>query len=109
MQHGIELELAGVLPNEALPQRLTSADVFALPSLIEGHPKALLEAMSCGLACIGLDMPGVRDVIMHEQNGLLSTPNVEALAEGLRRVLDNPALAKQLGKQHGRGVWRILT
>ena len=97
-QHGVELELAGVLPNEALPERFIAADVFALPSLIEGHPKALLEAMSCGLPCVGLDMPGVRDVIMHEQNGLLCAPNAESLAEGIRRVLDNPALAKRLGQ-----------
>jgi glycosyltransferase involved in cell wall biosynthesis len=96
-QHGVEIEFAGVVPNERLAEKLISADVFALPSLIEGHPKALLEAMSCGLACVGLDVPGVRDVIRHGETGLLCAPTAAALAEGLARVLDDTALANRLG------------
>jgi len=97
-QYRVPLELPGVLPHEALPATLQSADAFVLPSLIEGHPKALLEAMSCGLPCVGLDVPGTRDVIVHERTGLLCPPTAEGLAAGLRRVLDDTDLAGQLGR-----------
>jgi glycosyltransferase involved in cell wall biosynthesis len=105
VQLGVDLELAGVVPNEALGAKLVSADLFALPSLIEGHPKALVEAMSCGLACVGLDVPGVRDVITHEQTGLLCAPNVGALAKAIARVLDDAALANRLGQ--AARVWSV--
>jgi glycosyltransferase involved in cell wall biosynthesis len=94
---GVETDFAGVLPNEALPARMAQCDAFVLPSLGEGHPKALLEAMSCGLPCIGTNVKGVRDVLRHEENGLLCTLNAEALAAALRRVLTDPALATRLG------------
>jgi glycosyltransferase involved in cell wall biosynthesis len=95
---GVSIEMRGVLPNEALPAALQAADVFVLPSLIEGHPKALLEAMSCGLPCGGLDVPGTCDVITHEQTGLLCAPTAEGLAAGLRRALDNADLANYVGR-----------
>jgi glycosyltransferase involved in cell wall biosynthesis len=97
-QRGVSIEMRGVLPHEALPAVLQAADVFVLPSLIEGHPKALLEAMSCGLPCVGLDVPGTRDVITHEQTGLLCVPTAEGLAAGLRRALDNADLANYVGR-----------
>lgn len=97
-RRGVSIEMRGVLPNEALPAALQAADVFVLPSLIEGHPKALLEAMSCGLPCVGLDVPGTRDAIIHEQTGLLCAPTAEGLAAGLRRVLEDADLANRLGQ-----------
>ena len=45
-------ECVGPQPWTSLPHWYHSADVFALPSLSEGHPKALAEAMACGLACV---------------------------------------------------------
>jgi glycosyltransferase involved in cell wall biosynthesis len=95
---GISLEMPGVLPHEALPAVLQTADIFVLPSLIEGHPKALLEAMSCALPCVGLDVPGTRDVIAHEQTGLLCPPTVGGLVASIDRVLDDTRLASQLGR-----------
>jgi glycosyltransferase involved in cell wall biosynthesis len=96
--HGISMEMPGVLPHEALPAVLQTADVFVLPSLIEGHPKAVLEAMSCGLPCVGLDVPGTRDAIAHEQTGLLCPPTVDGLVAGIDRLLDDTGLASQLGQ-----------
>jgi glycosyltransferase involved in cell wall biosynthesis len=95
---GVSIEMRGVLDHEALPAVLRTADVFVLPSLAEGHPKALLEAMSCGLPCVGLNVPGTRDVLRHEETGLLCEPNAEALAAGLGRALEDTALANRLGR-----------
>jgi len=98
VQFGVRVETPGVVPNAALPAVLQSADAFALPSLVEGHPKALLEALSCGLACVGLDVPGTRDVLQHERTGVLCPPTADGLAAGLQRVLDDDALAQRLGR-----------
>jgi len=97
-QLGVRVEMPGIVPNAALPAVLQSADAFALPSLVEGHPKALLEAMSCGLPCVGLDVPGTRDVLQHELTGLLCPPTADGLAAGLQRVLDDDPLAQRLGR-----------
>lgn len=98
VQRSVNIEMRGVLPHKALPAALQAADVFVLPSLIEGHPKALLEAMSCGLPCVGLDVPGTCDVISHEQTGLLCPPTAGELAAGLRRALDDADLADYVGR-----------
>ena len=55
---GVNLKVTDQIPNEKLPETYRQADIFVLPSLAEGHPKALLEAMSCGLACMASNIPG---------------------------------------------------
>jgi glycosyltransferase involved in cell wall biosynthesis len=94
---GVSLELRGSVPHEQLPALHRAADVFVLPSRIEGHPKALVEAMASGLPCIGADAPGIRDVIADEENGLLVPADVAALSAAIARVLDDDQLAARLG------------
>jgi glycosyltransferase involved in cell wall biosynthesis len=96
---GLELEAPGVVPHEELPRWHHRADVFVLPSRMEGHPKALLEAMASGLPCVGVDAPGIRDVLTHEQSGLLVAPTAEAVRGAVERVLGDPNLAAALGRQ----------
>lgn len=92
----LDIELRGVVPHAQLPALHREADVFVLPSKIEGHPKALVEALASGLPCVGTDAPGIRDVIRDGENGLLVAPVAEALRAAIARVLDEPALAKKL-------------
>jgi len=97
---GVEVEFAGTVEHSALPEQLRRADVFVLPSLIEGHPKALLEAMACGLPCVASDCEGNRDVIDDGETGLLAPfDDVQALAVQIARVLEDKALARTLGQQ----------
>lgn len=79
---------AGRVPNETLPKRLKEHSIFALPSLHEGLPKALIEAMACGLVCVGSDIPGVVDLIEDGKTGYLVRGFEPGdIAAALRRAL----------------------
>jgi glycosyltransferase involved in cell wall biosynthesis len=95
----LPVSFLGSVPNEQLPGFLRSADAFILPSLYEGHPKALLEAMSCGLVCIGSDVKGIRQEIRHGQNGYLCRTSAESIANAIEAVVDDPVLQVELGKR----------
>ena len=83
-----------------------AADVYAMPSLREGLPIALLEAMACGLACVASRLPGATDVMVQDQvNGLLVPPqDPTALATALAAVITDPAKAAQMGAAARRTV-----
>jgi glycosyltransferase involved in cell wall biosynthesis len=77
---------------------LGGMDLFVLPSLNEGMGRALIEAMAAGLPVIASRVGGIPAVISHERTGLLVPPrDADALAEALRRLLNRPEWAKQLG------------
>ncbi len=78
---------------------LLQSDVFVLPSLHEGSPNALIEAMGVGMPCIASDVGGIKDLITHEKNGILvPAQNPKALAHALHRTLLDPPFAAALGK-----------
>jgi glycosyltransferase involved in cell wall biosynthesis len=95
---GVAAEFTGVVPNATLPERFRAADVFVLPSLTEGHPKALLEAMASGLACAASNRGGIPALLGDGVGGLLFDPEQPAdIARAVGRVLDDRALAGRLG------------
>jgi glycosyltransferase involved in cell wall biosynthesis len=66
--------LTGAVSRWYVSRILARASVFILPSLKEGLPKALLEAMSSGKAVVASDIPGIREVIMNGKSGILVKP-----------------------------------
>ncbi|HMK33911.1 MAG TPA: glycosyltransferase family 4 protein [Desulfomonilaceae bacterium] len=88
----------GNVPNAQLPHYMNEATAFVLPSLYEGHPKALLEAMACGTPVLGADSSGIRELIRHGDNGLLCGPDPAALRLGIRELLSRPDLRFTLGR-----------
>ena len=69
------------------------AQIAVLPSRREGLPLSLLEAAACGRALIASDVPGCREVVLHEQTGLLfPVDNAPALAEAMSRLVGDPQL-----------------
>jgi glycosyltransferase involved in cell wall biosynthesis len=78
----------GPVPNAALPAILSGYRYFVLPSLYEGMPKTLLEAMACGLICVGTDVEGINEVISHGTNGFLANGTDEhALVTSLQKAM----------------------
>ncbi len=81
-----------------IPELLAAADVFAFPSMTEGMPNALLEAMAARLAIVACDVPGCRDLARHDKEALLVPPaSPECLARALQRLIVDPHLAGRLG------------
>ena len=95
---GGRLRWMDVVPHAELPPLLNAARAFVLPSLYEGHPKTLIEAMACGRPVIACDVPGVRDVIEHGVNGCLCGADAEALGEGIDHVLADADRRQRLGE-----------
>jgi glycosyltransferase involved in cell wall biosynthesis len=78
-----------------------AADIFVMPSLREGLPNAMLEAMSCELPVVVSRLEGVTDwVVENDVNGLLISPgNGGELSEALIRLLGDAELSNALGKK----------
>jgi glycosyltransferase involved in cell wall biosynthesis len=93
----INANFLGILPNQDLPRFLNSCDLFILPSLYEGHPKALLEAMACGLPVIGTRVSGIKELIRDGETGLLCETDPDSMRASIQRALGDPDLCKKLG------------
>ncbi|MEW6108622.1 MAG: glycosyltransferase family 4 protein [Nitrospirota bacterium] len=79
---------------------LNSADVFVFPSLREGMPNSLLEAMSCGLPVIASKIGGVVDVVEDGKSGILFEPgDVSGLASAMIILLKDKELRQKLGAE----------
>jgi glycosyltransferase involved in cell wall biosynthesis len=82
-----------------MPSLLNKVDIVVLPSYREGAPRILLEAAACGLPIVTTDVPGCREVVEHDLNGLLVPPkNALALADAIRRLCDDSKLRDRMGK-----------
>src|SRR6266850_4806539 len=82
---------------------LAAADVFVLPSLSEGLPLALLEAMFAGRPIVASDVGEIGIVLAHGEAGILVEPgNPAALAAALDRLLRDPGEARELGEHAAR-------
>jgi glycosyltransferase involved in cell wall biosynthesis len=94
-----------MLPHEDIPAHLTQADLFVLPSLSEGLPLVLVEAMSAGKPVVATEVGGIPDVLVDEGDGktgyLVPPESPEALAEAITAVLSAPDKAHNMG-QNGR-------
>jgi glycosyltransferase involved in cell wall biosynthesis len=94
-----QVELAGYVDYDQVPQVYHRADVFVSPTYAEGFSNTILEAMASGLPCVAAEAVGVVDCLRHDKNGLLLPPgDVPALAAALVRILDDAALRVRLAE-----------
>lgn len=90
------VHLAG--EQDDIPAWLSAMDVFALPSLWEGLPNSLLEAMGMGLPVVATRVDGVPEVVQPDATGILCDPgDPRTLAVGIQDLFLDPALRQRLG------------
>jgi colanic acid/amylovoran biosynthesis glycosyltransferase len=100
-----KVKLAGSVPHEDVRSYYTQADIFVLPSLNEGIPVVLMEAMSNGLPVVSTQITGVPELVTHEEDGILVPPaDHTGLAEAMIRLIKEAELRKQLGANARRKI-----
>jgi glycosyltransferase involved in cell wall biosynthesis len=100
-----EARRLGILPNvifagtrNDMPRIYSLIDVFVLPSLIEGMPMVVLEAMAAGKPVVASNVGGVSKVVMDNDTGFLVNPrDVDKLTSALLFMLKNKNKASRLG------------
>jgi glycosyltransferase involved in cell wall biosynthesis len=93
-----------------IPEVLAASDLMVLPSLCEGLPLSILEAMGARRPVIATDIGGTNEAIVDGTTGLLVPPaDPPALAAAVRRLLDDPALAALLADAGWRRVAERFT
>jgi glycosyltransferase involved in cell wall biosynthesis len=105
---GDALELPGAVQD--MGEFYRTLDLFVLPSLREGLPRMLLEAMASGIPCVATDVEGVPEVLTSGIDGLLVPPgDVHALQAAVERMYHEPALRTGLAARGRRRVQGAFT
>ena len=81
-------------------KELSESEIYVLPSIKEGFPNSLIEAMSLPIACISGDYyDGEQDLVIHEHNGLLfKTQDSDALGQAINRLIEDEQLRIKLAE-----------
>ena len=82
-----------------MPQLYSAHDVFLFPSLVEGLPSVLLEAMASGMPVIATETCGMQDIVENGYNGLLIPPaDAESIEAAVLRLANSTPLRQRLGE-----------
>lgn len=102
---GIEARVHFVGVRLDMPALLRAAEIFVLPSLWEGLPMIVLEALAASCPIVASAVGGVPSAVKDGRTGVLVPPSdVDALARALHRLLDSPATREVLARQ-GRALF----
>jgi len=92
------VHLNGTFRRHDLPMIMTGADLFALPSLTEGYPPCIVEAMARGLPIVATGVGGVPELLQDGVTGLLCAAcDADALAAAVLELVDDPVRSPALG------------
>ena len=87
------------MPYSELPQKYRDADVFILPSLAEGMPLVVLEAMGTGLPIVASRVQGIDELVVDDVNGaLFEAGDVDGLAHSLVKLINAGEDRVEMGK-----------
>ncbi len=100
----VKVNFLGRISNDNLPVIINNHEVFILPSLYEGNPKVLLEAMACGVPVIGTNVRGINSIIKHGENGFLCEASPESIRQAVIELQNDANLRKILGDYARRYV-----
>jgi glycosyltransferase involved in cell wall biosynthesis len=97
---GSNVEFAGWVDQARLLGLYAEADLFVLPSLAEGIPIVLMEAMAMQIPCVAPCIAGIPELIEHGVEGMLfAVGDVKDLKRAIRNLLESPELCAQIGRQ----------
>jgi glycosyltransferase involved in cell wall biosynthesis len=97
---GIQKQVRFLGARADIPELLNALDIFVLPSLSEGLPMSVLEAMACGLPVVATRVGGLPEVVVHEHTGLLvASQDAQQLAAALNRLVQQEDTRLSLGRQ----------
>lgn len=98
------INLTRPLPHKDIIELYRTADIFVLPSLSEGIPVAIMEAMAMQLPVISTRITGIPEIVEDMVNGFLVNPkDPEALAKKIEYLIHHPYLREDMGKK-GRKI-----
>ena len=104
------VSIIGPLEYREVADVLRKASLFAFPSLKEGMPKAVLEAMAAGKAVVASDIPGMNEIIKNGFNGVLVQPrNVSAFSNIIITLLEDDPLRKRLQRNARNTMLKYFT
>jgi colanic acid/amylovoran biosynthesis glycosyltransferase len=107
---GERVTLHGHVEPEDVRDALRGADVLLHPSLSEGMPTVMLEAMACALPVVVTDVGGVREAVTDGVEGIVvPSRDPRALAAALERLRRDPALGRRMGEAGRRRVQADFT
>ena len=87
-------------PQDDVRPALAEASIYVLPSYREGTPRSVLEAMAMGRPVLTTDVPGCRETVRHEKNGVLvPARDAAALQDAMARLIDNPREREAMGRE----------
>jgi len=102
------ISIIDFIPNSEIPNIYRASDCFVLPSLNEGLPRTILEAMACGIPVVCTKLPQLVDIV--RSCGLLvPSRDPESLADAVAKILSNERLAKRFGRNGRNKVVRKYT
>ena len=97
---GERIRFLGKLPHDEVPWAMAAGDVFCLPSLSEGLPTVVCEAMACGRAVVATAVDGTPEIVDDGATGLLVPPrDPRSLADALARLLGDPPLVRRMEQE----------
>jgi len=87
----------GEKEHDQVAEYMNASDVFILPSLSEGRPNVILEAMASGLPIIATNVGGIPEMMQGNKNGfLIKKSNVNDIITAVRKIFDNPSKTKKM-------------
>ena len=110
IENSSDIILAGKIPHSKLPFYYNASDIFVFPTHKEGLPNVVLEALASELPVVTTYVGGIPEVVKSCHNGILIAPmDIKALVNALLYLIENPKIAKDMGRNGRDTVSRKFT
>lgn len=93
------IKFIGPVNHEEIPLWISASDILVLPSLSEGRPNVVLEALACEVPVVATDVGGIPEIMVNGETGyLVPSKNSHELSEKINKLLEDKSLREKMGK-----------